>query len=72
MRLVGQMMSLAIVMMLFSVAIGQARITPAFHGPFLASLRAAFIVFAFLCFVGIFASLARGKNNKDIIHAQKR
>jgi MFS family permease len=72
MRLVGQMMSLAIVMMLFSVAIGQARITPAFYGPFLVSLRAAFIVFAFLCFVGVFASLARGKNHKDIIHAPKR
>jgi EmrB/QacA subfamily drug resistance transporter len=60
MRLVGQMLSLAIVMMLFSVAIGQVRITPALYGAFLVSLRVAFIVFAFMCFLGVFASLARG------------
>jgi EmrB/QacA subfamily drug resistance transporter len=72
MRLVGQMLSLAIVMMLFSVAIGQARITPAFYGRFLVSLRVAFIVFAFLCFLGVFASLARGKSDRETIHDRKR
>jgi MFS family permease len=64
MRLVGQMLSLGIVMMLFSLSVGQARITPAVHVAFLASLKVAFLLFAFLCFLGVFASLARGKNGR--------
>lgn len=61
MRLVGQMFSLATVMLLFSLIIGNAQITPEYHDLFLASVRVGFTVFAILCFLGIFASLARGK-----------
>ncbi|MGA2368706.1 MAG: MFS transporter [Dehalococcoidia bacterium] len=62
MRLVGQMLSLGIVMLMFALFIGQVQITPANYPLFLVSSRMAFIVFAILCFGGIFASLARGKS----------
>jgi MFS family permease len=61
MRLTGQMMSMAIAMLIFALHIGNARITPEYYPRFLQSVRTAFIVFAVLCFGGIFASLARGK-----------
>jgi EmrB/QacA subfamily drug resistance transporter len=61
MRLVGQMLSMGIVTLLFAVYIGRVPITQASHTLFLGSARAAFYIFAALCFGGIFASLARGK-----------
>ncbi|MDD5647838.1 MAG: MFS transporter [Dehalococcoidia bacterium] len=61
MRLIGQMLSLGIVMLLFAVYIGRVQITPEYYQPFLASTKAAFVIFAILCFGGIFASLSRGK-----------
>lgn len=60
MRLVGQMFSLAIAVLLFALYIGGAQIAPVNYPLFLASARTAFIIFAVLCFAGIFASLARG------------
>lgn len=62
MRLVGQMLSLGTVMLMFALYIGRAQITPEYYAAFLVSARLAFIVFAVLCFGGIFASLARGKS----------
>ena len=61
MRMIGQMLSMGIVLILFSILIGKAEITPEVHGPFLQSMRTAFILFAVFCFFGIFASIARGK-----------
>jgi len=61
MRLIGQMLSMGIAMILFALHIGSARITPEYYPLFLTSMRTAFIIFSFLCFAGIFASLARGK-----------
>ncbi len=61
MRLTGQMLSMGITMVIFALSIGSARITPENYPLFLTSVRTAFIVFAALCFSGIFASLARGK-----------
>ncbi len=61
MRLTGQMLSMGIAMILFALHIGSARITPEYYPLFLMSMKTAFIVFSFLCFAGIFASLARGK-----------
>ncbi|MEW5818185.1 MAG: MFS transporter, partial [Spirochaetota bacterium] len=62
MRLVGQMFSMGIVMLLFSVIIGNIKITPEYFPLFLKSLKVAFLVFALLCLFGVLASLARGKN----------
>ncbi|MFO7842557.1 MAG: MFS transporter, partial [Bacteroidales bacterium] len=62
MRLVGQMSSMGIAMMIFSVFIGKVEISPSNHDAFITSIRIAFWVFGALCFIGIFFSLARGKS----------
>jgi len=61
MRLTGQMLSMGIAMIIFALKIGSARITPDYYPLFLTSTKTAFMIFASLCFGGIFASLARGK-----------
>jgi EmrB/QacA subfamily drug resistance transporter len=61
MRLIGQMLSMGIAMVVFSLSIGGARITPEYYPQFLLSMKTAFMIFSALCFGGIFASLARGK-----------
>ncbi len=61
MRTLGQMLSLGITMLIFSVVIGRVQITPEHYGAFLSSTRIAFTIFAALCVLGIFASLARGR-----------
>ena len=62
MRLVGQMSSMGIAMMIFSIFIGKAEINPTNFTEFILSIRIAFFIFAVLCFIGIFFSLARGKS----------
>ncbi|VVB96373.1 Putative multidrug resistance protein MdtD [uncultured archaeon] len=61
MRLTGQMLSTGIATLILTIYVGNVQIAPENYSLFLASEKAAFIVFAALCFVGIFASLARGK-----------
>ncbi len=61
MRSLGQTLSLAIAMLLFSVYIGRVQITPEYYPLFLKAFKTAFIIFSVLCFAGVFASLARGK-----------
>jgi EmrB/QacA subfamily drug resistance transporter len=67
MRLVGQMMSMAIAMMIVAIFIGQVQITPANQGQFMHSVRIGFAVFSALCLVGVFASLARGNRLADSV-----
>jgi MFS family permease len=64
MRLTGQAFSLGMAMLLFALYIGRVQITPEYYPFFLKSMRTAFIVMGALCFVGIFASIARGKMRK--------
>jgi EmrB/QacA subfamily drug resistance transporter len=61
MRLIGQVTSLTIVMLLFSLFIGRIQIVPETYPLFLISVRVAFIIFVILCVIGVFASLVRGK-----------
>jgi len=61
MRIVGQMMSMAIATLVFSVFIGKVRITPAVYPLFLASMKVSFVIFFVLCCCGVFFSLARGR-----------
>jgi EmrB/QacA subfamily drug resistance transporter len=61
MRLVGQMLSMGIAMLLFALFMGRTQITAEYYSPFVDSVKVAFMIFSVLCFVGIFASLARGK-----------
>ncbi len=61
MRLIGQMLSMGIAMVVFALSIGGVRITPEYYPQFLTSMKTAFVILSALCFCGIFASLARGK-----------
>jgi len=61
MRQLGGMVSQAIVLVVFVLAIGQVEITPQYYGDFLTSMKIVFCISATLCFIGIFFSLARGK-----------
>jgi EmrB/QacA subfamily drug resistance transporter len=60
MRLTGQMFSMGLAMLVFSLTVGSSQITPAQYDSFLAAVRIAFGLFALLCVGGLFASLARG------------
>ncbi len=61
MRLLGQMTSMAIAMVVFSVFIGREQIAPANYQSFLKSVQVAFLIFFALCTVGIFFSFTRGE-----------
>ena len=61
MRLTGQMFSMGIAMLLIAIFMGRVEIAPEHYPALVRSMQVAFIVFAAMCFVGIFASLARGK-----------
>lgn len=61
MRLVGQMLSIAVVMLIINLILGRIQITPESYPLFLRSADTAFVVFAILCTGGVFASLSRGK-----------
>ncbi len=61
MRTIGQVVSVALVELIFALIIGQEVITPSSSHLFLQSNQLVFLLFTMLCFLGIFASLARGK-----------
>jgi len=61
MRLTGQMLSMGVATLVFSLYLGSARIAPENHAQFLAAMRTAGLFFAGLCVLGVFASHGRGK-----------
>jgi len=61
MRLLGQISSMAIATMVIHVYLGEAKISNTNVDLFLKSSKTIFLIFAVLCFIGVFASLARGK-----------
>ncbi|MDD1775967.1 MAG: MFS transporter [Candidatus Methanomethylicus sp.] len=61
MRQAGMTLSMGFAMLVFALYIGRIEITPTYYPAFLASLRIMFVVFAFLCAIGIIASASRGK-----------
>ena len=66
MRMVGQMLSMGIAMMLLALYIGQEALVPATYPGLIAGMRTGFVIFSILCILGIFASLARnGKLSKS-------
>lgn len=67
MRLLGQMLSMGIAMMIFAIVIGPVEITPEYYPQFVLSLHYAFILFTAFCILGIFASLVRG-NRSPVTH----
>jgi EmrB/QacA subfamily drug resistance transporter len=61
MRQVGMVFSMGVAMLMFTLYMGRVQITPEYYPLFQESMKTSFIIFAILCFGGIFASLARGK-----------
>ena len=61
MRMVGMAFSMGIALVLFSLFLGKDAVSEDTVVPFLSTLHAAFVTAAILCFLGMFASLARGK-----------
>jgi len=59
MRLIGQMLSMGVAMLIFSIFIGNVQIVPGNYPALLTSIQIVFTIFTVLCVVGIFASLAR-------------
>lgn len=65
MRVVGQMSSMGLAMMVFSIKIGKAIISPDLYPQFLRSLRIVLMINGTLCFIAVFLSLARGRLRQD-------
>lgn len=63
MRLIGQMLSNSIALLIFSLIIGHTDISPGQPG-LMSSIQAAFVVFALLCVLGMAFSFARGNLRK--------
>lgn len=63
-RTIGQTLSMGITSVILVIFMGNIRISSENHPNFLIGLKAAFITFTILCFIGVFASLARGKVSK--------
>jgi EmrB/QacA subfamily drug resistance transporter len=64
MRLVGQMFSMGITMLVFAVILGNHPLAQANNHLLLKSTQIIFFILGCLCCAGIFASLARGKVHK--------
>lgn len=60
-RTMGMVFSMGIVMILFTLLMGGAQITPDHYPAFLSSMKTGFIIFAILSFIGIFCQLAGRK-----------
>ncbi len=61
MRLIGQVFSMGIALLVFNYYLGKVSIQPDNYPLFLKSVKTVFLLFTILCIAGIFASMARGK-----------
>jgi len=60
MRVIGMVLSMGMIILIFSIYIGKVQITSEYYPLFLRCVRMAFTFLAILCCGGILASLARG------------
>jgi len=65
MRMIGQMLSMGIAMMLIAIFIGKQTINPSTYPGLISGMRLGFVIFSILSVLGIFASLARNNNPAD-------
>lgn len=65
-RTVGQSFSMAITALIISLYIGSQSIYTAEKAAFSQSFRTTFLLFSFFCFIGVLASMARGKKENVI------
>jgi MFS family permease len=64
MRIIGQIMSMGAATLVFSIFLGDAKISAENQKEFLKCINITFTIFTALCFVGIFFSMIRGKVHK--------
>ena len=64
MRVTGQMLSMGLALMIFSLFIGNSKMQDADHTALMSGIKWTFGLFSAICFFGIFASLSRGKTRK--------
>lgn len=64
MRSLGQVMSMAISMVVISIFLGNNKITEQYHDVFMTAMRYGFIISSAICFGGIFISSTRGNIRK--------
>jgi EmrB/QacA subfamily drug resistance transporter len=65
MRLIGNTLSMGMVLFIFSIYLGAVQINPSNYPSLLVSVRVTFIIATILSFVAVFASLTRGGNEKN-------
>ncbi len=65
MRTAGMMLSMGITMILFSLYIGDAEITPAYYPQFLTSVKVGFTIFAILGLMGVIAQMVARRTGKE-------
>jgi uncharacterized membrane protein YedE/YeeE len=66
MRLLGMMISMGIATLVFALYLGRVQITVEHYPVFVKAVKMAFMIFAILCFGGIFSSMVRGKLRGDV------
>jgi len=64
MRSAGMILSMGITMVLLSLFMGEVEVTPEYYQAFLSCMRTAYIIFAGLCFAGIFVQMAAVRRRK--------
>jgi MFS family permease len=65
MRLTGQMISMGIATLILQLHLGNLPLSAALSHEFMAGMKVTFLIFVALCTAGVFASLARGKINRE-------
>ncbi len=65
MRLTGQMFSMGITMLILNIFMKDRPVIPQYSELFLRSMRWTLLLLAVFCFMGVFASLARGKLHRS-------
>ncbi|KAF0126851.1 MAG: major facilitator transporter [Elusimicrobia bacterium] len=65
MRLTGQMFSMAVVLLIFSIVLGKTRLGPGDAEGLLTSMRLAVVLFAVMAGAGVFTSLRRRRMTAD-------
>lgn len=65
MRLIGQLTSLGIATLIFTLIMGHSEISSAQLGSLMTSIRVSFVIFSVLCIVGVAFSLARGNLKRE-------
>ena len=61
MRVAGQILSMGIAMLVFSLIIGRVKIDVSSAANFVDAMRICFVIFAALCAAGVYFSMSRGK-----------